>query len=236
VTSASRQSPLLKRTIDLCIALPVSIATLPLCAILVILATLDTREFGLFMQIRVGRDGKPFTVYKIRSMRSTTRMNTVTVEGDARVTPFGALLRRFKVDELPQFWNVVRGDMSLVGPRPDVPGYADRLEGPDRSILAMRPGITGPATLLFRREEAFLARQPNPFEANDLLVWPAKVRVNLAYLQHASLGNDLALLDMTLRGTDSRLWSMLASWSDGELVDDPVVSEMLKSFELEAIA
>jgi len=224
----SPQSPGLKRLIDLLVAVPVSIASFPLCVLLIAAATVDTRQFGLFTQTRVGRGGEEFTVYKIRSMRATSDTSTVTVAGDMRVTTFGAFMRRMKLDEIPQFWNVALGQMSLVGPRPDVPGYADALTADDRVILDLRPGITGPATLLFRNEETFLAIQPDPVTANDTIVWPTKVLINRKYQQHGSLRNDLAMLDMTLRGSDHRLKDMFASWDQASLLSHPTVTELLE--------
>ena len=107
---------------------------------------------ALFSQLRVGRDGRLFTMYKFRTMSPEGGGSTVSVAGDARITPLGAKLRRYKLDELTQLWNVLRGDMSFVGPRPDVPGYADQLQGEDREMLLLRPGITGPASLKYRNE------------------------------------------------------------------------------------
>ena len=122
---------------------------------------------AVFTQKRVGKDGKQFTMYKFRSMSAHHSGSTVSVAGESRITPLGAKLRRYKLDELPELWNVLIGDMSFVGPRPDVPGYADKLEGDDRRVLQLRPGITGPASLKYRDEEVLLAGQANPQEFND---------------------------------------------------------------------
>ena len=124
--------------------------------------------------------------------------STVTTANDARITPLGAKLRRYKLDELPQLWNVLKGDMSFVGPRPDVPGYMDRLEGEDRELLQLRPGITGPATLKYRDEEQLLAAQDDPQVYNDTVIWPDKVAINRTYLQNWSLMNDLRLIKKTV--------------------------------------
>ncbi|MEC7520538.1 MAG: sugar transferase [Myxococcota bacterium] len=141
---------------------------------------------AVFRQTRVGQHGRPFVLYKFRTMSTGRGGGTVTVRGDVRVTPLGAVLRRFKLDELPQLFNVLRGDMSLVGPRPDVPGYADALTGADRAVLDLKPGITGPATLAYRREEEILAAQPDPVHYNDTVVYPHKVELNLEYLAKAN--------------------------------------------------
>ena len=139
---------------------------------------------AVFAQKRVGKDGKLFTMYKFRSMSVHHSGSSVSVAGESRITPLGAKLRRYKMDELPELWNVLVGDMSFVGPRPDVPGYADKLEGDDRRVLQLRPGITGPASLKYRDEEMLLALQANPQEYNDHVIYPDKVRINLYYLDH----------------------------------------------------
>ena len=154
-----------------------------------------------FRQERVGRGGRVFRIVKFRTMVVRPAGDSpVTVAGDARMTPVGAFLRRWKLDELPQLWNVLVGDMSLVGPRPDVPGYADGLQGDDRRVLELRPGITGPATLAYRDEEELLAGVDDPVRYNDEVIWPAKVRLNLEYLRTASLGKDLGYLWRTVAG------------------------------------
>ena len=116
----------------------------------------------IFKQKRVGQDGKLFTMYKFRSMTVSHSGSSVSVAGESRITPLGAKLRKYKLDELPELWNVLKGDMSFVGPRPDVPGYADKLEGHDRNILKLKPGITGPASLKYRNEEELLAIIEDP--------------------------------------------------------------------------
>lgn len=164
-----------------------------------VIASLDTRANGLFIQKRVGRYGKLFSVFKIRTMRVTSEPGTaVTTANDARITRVGAVLRRLKLDELPQLFNVLLGDMSFVGPRPDVPGYADRLEGEDRVILSIRPGITGPATLHFRNEEEILAGQKDPEWYNIEVIYPKKIRMNRDYIDNYSLREDLRLIWRTV--------------------------------------
>lgn len=155
---------------------------------------------AVFTQKRVGKDGKLFTMYKFRSMSAHHSGSTVSVAGESRITPFGAKLRRYKLDELPELWNVLIGDMSFVGPRPDVPGYADKLEGDDRRVLQLRPGITGPASLKYRDEEILLAGQANPQEFNDKVIYPDKVRINLYYLDHYSFLADIKMIFATVLG------------------------------------
>lgn len=155
---------------------------------------------AVFTQKRVGKGGKLFTMYKFRSMSAHHSGSTVSVAGESRITPLGAKLRRYKLDELPELWNVFIGDMSFVGPRPDVPGYADKLEGDDRRVLQLRPGITGPASLKYRDEEVLLAAQDNPQEFNDKVIYPDKVRINLYYLDHYSFVADIKMIIATILG------------------------------------
>lgn len=155
---------------------------------------------AVFTQKRVGKGGILFTMYKFRSMSAHHCGSTVSVAGESRITPLGAKLRRYKLDELPELWNVFIGDMSFVGPRPDVPGYADKLEGDDRRVLQLRPGITGPASLKYRDEEVLLAAQANPQEFNDKVIYPDKVRINLYYLDHYSFVADIKMIIATVLG------------------------------------
>ncbi|WP_372997146.1 sugar transferase [Marinobacter sp.] len=155
-------------------------------------ASLDTRSNGFFIQKRVGRNGRNFRVVKIKTMRPIASFDTtVTSRGDPRITPLGAFFRRTKIDELPQLWNVFIGQMSFVGPRPDVPGYADLLQGDERAMLSIRPGITGPATLKYRHEEELLANQEDPEAFNREVIWPDKVQINLDYIRNWSLKRDI---------------------------------------------
>ena len=153
-----------------------------------------------FTQKRVGRHGKLFTIYKFRTMTVSHGGSSVSVAGEARITPLGATLRRFKLDELPELWNVLIGDMSFVGPRPDVPGYADQLTGDDRRILELRPGITGPASLKYRDEEELLAKVENPQVYNDTVIYPDKIKLNLYYLDHYSFIKDIQMIFCTVLG------------------------------------
>ena len=173
----------------------------------------------LFSQERVGRYGRLFRIYKFCTMAEGHGGSSVSVKGESRITPIGARLRRYKLDELPELWNVLKGDMSFVGPRPDVPGYADQLQGDDRRMLQLRPGITGPATLKYRNEEELLEQIQKEIdekgevvnkndgrhiksvlEYNDHVIFPDKVRLNLYYLDHYSFMKDLQMLVCTVFG------------------------------------
>lgn len=154
----------------------------------------------IFKQRRVGQHGQLFTMYKFRSMTVGHSGSSVSVKGESRITPLGAKLRKYKLDELPELWNVLIGDMSLVGPRPDVPGYADKLEGENRRMLLLKPGITGPASLKYRNEEEILAEQENPQKYNDAVLFPDKVQINIEYLDNWSFWNDIKIIIYTVLG------------------------------------
>lgn len=154
----------------------------------------------LFSQKRVGQYGKIFTIYKFRTMSVRHDGGSVSVAGQSRITPLGKVLRRWKIDELPELWNVLKGDMSFVGPRPDVRGYADKLQGEERCILRLRPGITGMATLKYRNEEELLASVPNPQAYNDKVIYPDKVRINLDYYYNHSFWGDIRIIFKTIFG------------------------------------
>lgn len=169
---------------------------------------------ALFCQKRVGKDGKLFTCHKFRSMTVKHSGSTVSVAGDSRITPLGATLRHYKLDELPGLWDVLVGNMSFVGPRPDVPGYADKLEGDDRVVLKLRPGITGPATLKYRLEDEMISEyvvkmqaegdlrpmQDIATEYNDNVIYPDKVRLNKYYYHHYSFVKDIQMIFATVLG------------------------------------
>ena len=164
-------------------------------------SSVDTGKNGLFTQVRVGRNGRLFRVLKIRTMRDTSNVQTtVTTNRDARITKLGGFFRKTKLDELPQLINILLGDMSFVGPRPDVPGFADKLESDDRLVLSVRPGVTGPATLKYRHEEQLLADQENPERYNKDVIYPDKVRINLDYVRSYTFCNDLKYIWQTLAG------------------------------------
>lgn len=152
----------------------------------------------LFTQQRVGRDGQLFTMYKFRSMTMSHSGSSISVAGENRITPLGAVLRKYKLDELPELWNVFIGDMSFVGPRPDVPGYTDKLEGNNRLILKLRPGITGPASLKYANEEDILAQVADPIKYNDEVIFPDKVKINLDYYHNHTFLGDIKLIFQTV--------------------------------------
>lgn len=167
-----------------------------------------------FVQKRVGKSGKLFNCHKFRTMTVTHNGSTVSVAGDSRITPFGATLRHYKIDELPGLWDVFIGNMSFVGPRPDVPGYADKLVGDDRDVLKLRPGITGPATLKYRLEDEMISEyvaqkqkdddtrnaQDIAVEYNDNVIYPDKVRLNSYYYHHYSFVKDIQMILCTVLG------------------------------------
>lgn len=169
---------------------------------------------AFFVQKRVGKDGKLFKCHKFRTMTVNHNGSTVSVAGDSRITPLGAKLRHYKLDELPGLWDVLIGNMSFVGPRPDVPGYADKLVGDDRDVLKLRPGITGPATLKYRLEDEMIAEyvaqrqkegdtreaQKIAVEYNDNVIYPDKVRLNCYYYRHYSFIKDIQMIFCTVLG------------------------------------
>ncbi len=188
----TRSQRFIKRSFDIVFSSFGLLITLPIIIVAWLLASIETRSNGMFSQIRIGKNGKPFRIYKIKTMSASTDfMTTITTANDQRITRSGAFFRRTKIDELPQLWNVLKGDMSFVGPRPDVPGYADKLEGEDKIVLSVRPGITGPASLKYKNEETILAQVEDPKAYNDTVIWPDKVKVNKEYVQNWSFKKDL---------------------------------------------
>lgn len=186
-------------------------------ALLIVAVLIRVRMPGgsaFFCQKRVGKGGKLFTCHKFRSMTVKHNGSSVSVAGDNRITPFGAKLRHYKIDELPELWDVLIGNMSFVGPRPDVPGYADKLKGEDRIILNLRPGITGPATLKYRLEDEMISEyvalkqrqgdmrtmQEIAEEYNDQVIYPDKVRINRYYYEHYSFLKDIQMIFCTVLG------------------------------------
>lgn len=189
----------LKRFIDIVFTFVGLILFWWLILVVWLIATIETRSNGFFTQKRVGRNGKLFTLVKIKTMNTIHGIDTkITTKDDKRITKWGKFFRRTKLDELPTLWNVLKGDMSLVGPRPDVPGYADKLEGFDRRILELRPGITGPATLKYANEEQLLASIDNPEKYNDEVIFLDKVKMNLDYLDNWNLWLDIKIIFKTI--------------------------------------
>jgi lipopolysaccharide/colanic/teichoic acid biosynthesis glycosyltransferase len=189
----------MKRLFDLLFALLWIILLFPILIIIFCIIKLSSKGPVFFIQERVGREGKIFKMIKFRSMSvSQHSCSTISVKGDVRITKIGAFLRRYKLDELPELWNILVGDMSLVGPRPDVRGYANKLKGEDRNILKLRPGITGPASLKFSNEEELLSKEDNPKKFNDEIIYPDKVRLNLEYYYNNNLWTDIKIIFATI--------------------------------------
>lgn len=190
-----------KRIFDIAVSLFGLVLLWPVISLAFLVAAMETKSNGFFLQRRVGKHGKVYNVFKIKTMKQIDSFqSTVTTTHDPRITLSGAFFRKSKIDELPQLLNVLLGQMSLVGPRPDVEGYADLLQGEDRVILELAPGITGPATLKYRDEEVLLSSQENPKRYNDEVIWPDKIKINKAYIQNWSFITDIKYLIETLRG------------------------------------
>ena len=191
-----------KRVLDTLLATAGLILLLPVLVLVACLIKLTSRGPILFRQVRVGKDGRPFHILKFRSMvAQAVDMDSdarITVAGDPRVTAIGKILRRYKVDELPQLWNVLRGNMSLVGPRPELPHYVSAYTPKQRIVLVARPGITDPASLAYRHEEEILAEQNDPEQFYQTKILPDKLARNAAYLQKITLSNDIGIILRTV--------------------------------------
>ena len=189
----------MKRLFDFTCSLAGLFLLSPLILLLAIVVKVTSKGPVFFIQERVGKDGKIFKMIKFRSMFVTQESSsTISIKGDIRVTKIGVFLRMYKLDELPELINVLLGHMSLVGPRPDVPGYADKLVGEDRNILKLRPGITSPASLKYSNEEEILVKQKNPKAYNDEVIYPDKVRINLEYYNNQSIWLDIKIIFATI--------------------------------------
>jgi len=191
----------IKRLFDLVMSLFSLTFLLPFIIFFWLLSTFQLGVNGFFIQQRVGRNAKVFNVYKLKTMLPIKGINTtVTCGDDPRITPLGRFLRRYKIDELPQLVNVLLGNMSFVGPRPDVPGFADELAKEERAILSLRPGITGPASIKYKDEEQILSNEKDPEKYNRDVIWPDKVSINLNYIRNWSFLNDLKYIIRTVIG------------------------------------
>ncbi|WP_442902435.1 sugar transferase [Flavobacterium sp.] len=157
--------------------------------ICLIITSIETKSFGMFFQKRIGQFGKPFMIYKLKTMHSNSE----------KITFFGSFFRKYKIDELPQFFNVLIGNMSIVGPRPDIEGYYDKLVGEDRKILELKPGITSLASIKYRNEDEILEKQDYPLEYNDTIIFPDKVKMNLEYYNHQSFLVDIKIIVQTIK-------------------------------------
>ncbi len=177
-----------KVVLDFIFAVILTIFLIPLLIILFIIASLDTSSNGIFFQKRIGQYGKPFTIFKFKTIHEEKRT----------CSRIGQTLRKFKLDELPQLFNILKGEMSFVGPRPDIEGYYDQLTGAERKVLELKPGLTCEASIQYRNEEYLLTNQKDPLKYNDEIVFPHKVKMNLEYLENISFRNDTKILFKTL--------------------------------------
>lgn len=176
-----------KNIIDRSLALVLALLFLPVLLVFYCICSIDTQSSGIFEQKRVGQFGRLFTIYKFQTIHPQTR----------NISKTGAFLRKYKIDELPQLFNILMGDMSFVGPRPDIEGYYDKLKGDDRRVLQLRPGLTSEASLKYRNEEHLLSQQENPLKYNDKIIFPDKVKMNLDYLEKMSFKEDVFVLYKT---------------------------------------
>ena len=189
---------MLKRTFDILLSVFAIFLLFPLFLLVSFLIVIDSGFPIFFLQKRIGRGAKEFNIIKFRTMKKNNENITITVSDDSRITRIGKYLRKTKIDELPEILNVLFGQMSFVGPRPDVKGYADKLKGANRKILALRPGITGPASLKYYNEEYILSQKSNPKKYNDEVIFPDKVKINMDYFHNRSFFLDLKIIFATI--------------------------------------
>lgn len=188
----TRRQFIIKKIFDLSISIIILPFVIIPLILLLLLASFSTGRNGLFVQYRIGLHGNTFRLYKIRTLKGANHHDINAIKDSE--TGLGRWMRKTKLDELPQIFNVLKGDMSWVGPRPDIAGYADKLMGDDRIILNVKPGITGPATLKYKNEDAILLKQKNPLEYNDTVIWPDKIKINKTYVAQWSLKKDIKYL------------------------------------------
>lgn len=189
---------MLKRTFDILLSVFAIFLLFPFFVLVSLLIVIDSGFPIFFLQKRIGRDAKEFNIIKFRTMKKNNENIAITVSDDSRITRIGKYLRKTKIDELPEILNVLFGQMSFVGPRPDVKGYADKLKGANRKILALRPGITGPASLKYYNEEYILSQKSNPKKYNDEVIFPDKVKINMDYFHNRSFFLDLKIIFATI--------------------------------------
>ena len=189
---------MLKRTFDIVLSIFAIFLLFPFFLVVSFLIVIDSGFPIFFLQKRIGRGAKEFNIIKFRTMKKNNENITITVSDDSRITRIGKYLRKTKIDELPEILNVLFGQMSFVGPRPDVKGYADKLKGANRKILALRPGITGPASLKYYNEEYILSQKSNPKKYNDEVIFPDKVKINMDYFHNRSFFLDLKIIFATI--------------------------------------
>jgi len=194
-------SRFLKRTFDIFCAILGLLVLGWVILLFWVIMSIDTRQNGFFIQERIGMGGRVFKIIKLRTMRVNKNITTtVTTKNDSRITTIGSIVRKLKIDEFPQFINVLLGSMSFVGPRPDVKGFADKLTGLDVAVLHIRPGITGVSSLAFRDEEELLSNQEDPDAYNRVVIYPEKTRLNVLYIKHYSFFRDIGYILETLTG------------------------------------
>ena len=192
---------LYKNIFDYSVAILSLPLVLPVILVCWIIASIDTKSNGFFYQNRIGKNGLPFRVIKIKTMYYPTKSeqrSAITANVQTKISKSGSIFRKYKLDELPQILNILSGNMSFVGPRPDVPGYADCLQGEDRIVLKLKPGITGPASIKYKNEEKILAAQINPQEYNDTIIWPDKVKINKTYYNNYTFSKDIKYILQTI--------------------------------------
>ena len=189
---------MLKRTFDIILSIFAIFLLFPSFLVVSFLIVIDSGFPIFFLQKRIGRGAKEFNIIKFRTMKTNDKNITITVSDDSRITRIGKFLRKTKIDELPEILNVLFGQMSFVGPRPDVKGYADKLKGTNRKILDLRPGITGPASLKYYNEEYILSKKSNPKKYNDEVIFPDKVKINMYYFHNRSFFLDLKIIFATI--------------------------------------
>lgn len=189
---------MLKRTFDIFFSLLGLVILSPVFLLITLLILFQMSQPVLFKQMRTGRYGKPFKIYKFRTMHVNHNGNSISVKNEKRITHLGAKLRKYKMDELPELWNILKGDMSFVGPRPEVNEYTNKLNANEKLILNLRPGLTGPASIKYVDEEEILASVPNPQKYNDEVIWPDKVKINLDYYYNRNFWTDILLIAKTI--------------------------------------
>ena len=194
-----KEKNIMKRLFDVFFSILGLIILFPILLIVSILVKTSSKGPLFFIQERVGKEGMLFKIIKFRTMFVVKdHDSSISIKGDNRITKLGFFLRHYKLDELPQLINVLTGEMSFVGPRPDIPGYADKLIGNDRDILKLRPGITGPASLRYSNEEYILAQQEDPISYNNNVIYPEKVKINLDYYNNNSIWLDIKIIFATI--------------------------------------
>ena len=191
---------MVKRGFDIVASVFGLVVLSPVFVVIALVIKIRTPGPVMFRQVRTGRYGKPFVINKFRTMVPEDDGDSISIKGQSRITKPGAFLRKYKLDELPELWNVLKGDMSFVGPRPDLPEYTSRLNDEERLILNLRPGITGPATLKYSNEEELLAGVSDPVKYNETVIWPDKVRINVEYCKKRSFLGDIWIILRTVFG------------------------------------